>query len=81
MNLQVAKWGNSLAVRLPAEVARVLDLKEGSTVEAGYTVDGCVALRPAKWDREAFHEELRKFRESMPMTDSTLIELRRQARY
>jgi Antidote-toxin recognition MazE, bacterial antitoxin len=27
--MQVAKWGNSLAVRLPATVVEALDLKEG----------------------------------------------------
>ncbi|WP_143749548.1 AbrB/MazE/SpoVT family DNA-binding domain-containing protein, partial [Caballeronia arvi] len=27
--MQVAKWGNSLAVRLPASVVDALDLKEG----------------------------------------------------
>ncbi|MEQ9564472.1 MAG: AbrB/MazE/SpoVT family DNA-binding domain-containing protein, partial [Pseudomonadales bacterium] len=27
--MQVAKWGNSLAVRLPADLVRELGLKEG----------------------------------------------------
>lgn len=31
--MQVAKWGDSLAVRLPKEVVEVLGLREGSTVE------------------------------------------------
>ena len=31
--MQVAKWGNSLAVRLPANLVAVLDLKEGEEVE------------------------------------------------
>jgi antitoxin MazE len=31
--MQVAKWGNSLAVRLPAAVVEALDLKEGDQVE------------------------------------------------
>ena len=29
----VLKWGNSLAVRLPAEVVDALDLKEGDRIE------------------------------------------------
>lgn len=29
----VAKWGNSLAVRIPADVARELGLREGDSVE------------------------------------------------
>ncbi len=31
--MQVAKWGNSLAVRLPAAVVEALKLKEGNQIE------------------------------------------------
>lgn len=31
--MQVAKWGNSLAVRLPASVVDALELKEGDHVQ------------------------------------------------
>lgn len=31
--MQVAKWGNSLAVRIPADVARSLGLAEGDHIE------------------------------------------------
>jgi antitoxin MazE len=31
--MQVAKWGNSLAVRLPAAVVEALGLKEGDDIE------------------------------------------------
>jgi antitoxin MazE len=31
--MQVAKWGNSLAVRLPSSVVDALDLKEGDQIE------------------------------------------------
>ena len=31
--MQVAKWGNSLAVRIPAAVVDALDLKEGDEIE------------------------------------------------
>ncbi len=31
--MQVSKWGNSLAIRLPAAVVEVLGLKEGDDVE------------------------------------------------
>lgn len=33
--MQVGKWGNSLAVRLPASVVELLGLKEGDEVEIG----------------------------------------------
>lgn len=31
--MQVSKWGNSLAVRLPNAVVKALDLKEGDQIE------------------------------------------------
>jgi antitoxin MazE len=31
--MRVEKWGNSLAIRLPAEIVEALDLKEGDEVE------------------------------------------------
>ena len=31
--MQVAKWGNSLAVRLPTSVVQALDLKEGEELD------------------------------------------------
>ena len=31
--MQVGKWGNSLAVRLPASVVELLGLKEGDEIE------------------------------------------------
>ena len=31
--MQVSKWGNSLAVRLPSAVVEALDLKEGDEIE------------------------------------------------
>ncbi len=31
--MQVSRWGNSLAVRLPSTVVEALDLKEGDQIE------------------------------------------------
>jgi antitoxin MazE len=31
--MQVSKWGNSLAIRLPAAVVEALELEEGDSVE------------------------------------------------
>ena len=33
--MNVSKWGNSLAVRLPAAVVEALELKEGDEIEIG----------------------------------------------
>jgi antitoxin MazE len=81
MDLQVAKWGNSLALRIPAEVVRQLGLREGDTVEASLTVDGTLSIRPAHFDRNAFAAELREAREAMPAGTPVVEEMRRGARY
>jgi antitoxin MazE len=81
MDLQVAKWGNSLALRIPSEIVRRLGLREGVTVEAQITVDGSLSIRPAQWDRKAFALELNDARSTMPMSESVMEELRSGARY
>lgn len=81
MDLQVAKWGNSLALRIPSEIVRRLGLREGATVEAQLTVDGSLSIRPAQWNRKAFALELTEARSAMPMSDPVVNELRRGARY
>ena len=81
MELQVAKWGNSLALRIPSEVVRRLGLREGVTVEAQLTIDGSLSIRPAQWNRKAFALELTQARSAMPMSESVMEELRGGARY
>ena len=81
MNLNIARWGNSLALRIPADYARRAGLKEGDSMEASLTADGGIAIRPARWNRKAFAQELAKTRDAMPMGTSVMNELRRGARY
>jgi antitoxin MazE len=81
MNLHIARWGNSLALRIPAEVVRSLGIKEGDSVETSLTADGGLAIRPARWDRKTFARELAEARAAMPMGASVMDELRRGARY
>lgn len=35
MKMQIGRWGNSLAVRLPKAMAERLNLKEGDEIDAG----------------------------------------------
>jgi antitoxin MazE len=63
--MQVAKWGNSLAVRLPAVVVEALRLKEGDEIEihiAGAREFG-VGRKPM---REDFLNKLRAYRGRLP---------------
>lgn len=81
MHLQIAKWGNSLAMRLPAELVRRFGLRDGDSVDAHLTVDGALTIRPANWSRRSFAAELTAAREAMPMGRTVMEELRGQARY
>ena len=81
ISLQIAKWGNSLAMRLPSDLVRRFGLREGDTVEAQLTADGALTIRPAGWSRRAFAAELAEAREALPMTRPVIEDLRNQARY
>ncbi|HLY57309.1 MAG TPA: AbrB/MazE/SpoVT family DNA-binding domain-containing protein [Stellaceae bacterium] len=63
--MQVAKWGNSLAVRLPATVVEALDLRAGDQIEihvAGPR-EFAVARKPG---RDQLLKRLRAFRGRLP---------------
>ena len=81
MNLQIAKWGNSLAVRIPAEYVRQIGIKEGDQLEAHLGADGALNLRPAQWSRKAFAKELLQKCEAIPVGTSVIEMLRGEARY
>jgi antitoxin MazE len=81
LTLQVSRWGNSLAVRLPADLARQVGLREGDSVEARLTVDGTLALRPSGWNRRAFASELAAARDALPVSAPVVEGLRSDARY
>jgi antitoxin MazE len=51
------------------------------SLEARRAIDGTLSTRPARWDRKAFALELAKARSAMPMSESVMDELRREARY
>ena len=63
--MQVSKWGNSLAVRLPASVVEALDLKEGDEIQirAVEATEFEVARKPTRQDLIV---RLRQFRGRLP---------------
>lgn len=65
--MQVAKWGNSLAVRIPADVARALGLREGDEVELRALDGNELAVITEKQRRAEAIERLRSFRGTMPV--------------
>jgi antitoxin MazE len=79
MRLQIAKWGNSLAVRLPMECARAVGLQEGDSVEASVSPAGEITLAPEKaFKKPAFLARLAKLHAAMPMTEPVVERMRRE---
>lgn len=63
--MQVSKWGNSLAVRLPAAVVEALELKEGDDIEIQVADARVFAVRK-KGGRDELLARLRSFRGRLP---------------
>ena len=82
MELMVSKWGNSLAVRLPAESARRIGVGEGDTLIAEVTADRRLVL--AREDRAIGKTESRRLRQFLGRQKETapvVGDMRRGARY
>ena len=63
--MQVAKWGNSLAIRLPVAVVEGLKLKEGDDIEIVIADERLFGISK-KPDRIELLKGLRKLRGSIP---------------
>ena len=63
--MRVAKWGNSLAIRLPVAVVEALRLEEGDEIEihAAGEREFAVARKPSRQD---FLNRLRAYRGRLP---------------
>jgi antitoxin MazE len=63
--MQVAKWGNSLAVRFPASLVQALNLKEGEEIELHLLGERSLAVA-RKDTPEQMLERLRALRGRLP---------------
>ena len=82
MELMVSKWGNSLAVRLPAESAKKIGVAEGDTLIAEVSADGRLVLAPeGRAIGKAESRRLRQFLDRQKETAPVVREMRRRARY
>jgi len=63
--MQVAKWGNSLAIRLPAAVVEALELKAGDEIEI-HVADRRAFAIARKPNRDELLKRLRGFRGRLP---------------
>lgn len=81
MNIQISKWGNSLALRIPTAIIKEINLKDGDKVEATLSKDGSLIIRPQKLSRKEISTKLRAFRATLKMGKSVMDEVRSEARY
>jgi len=82
MELMVSKWGNSLAVRLPAGSAKRIGVGEGDTLVAEISADGRLVLAPeGRTIGKADTRRLRQFLGRQKKTTPVVGEMRRGARY
>jgi len=63
--MQVSKWGNSLAVRLPSTVVEALDLKEGDQIEIRIAGEREFEVRRDRSKQSAL-ARLRRLRRPLP---------------
>jgi antitoxin MazE len=63
--MQVSKWGNSLAVRLPATLVQALDLKEGEEIRL-HAIDARTFEVSKKTEVKELLARLRQFRGRLP---------------
>ena len=63
--MQVSKWGNSLAIRLPAVIVEALKLKEGDEIEIRIAREREFEVRRDQSRNKAL-ERLRKLRRPLP---------------
>jgi len=63
--MQIAKWGNSLAVRIPASVVDALRLREGDDVEIHVAGERVFALDKKPGAKELL-ARLRQYRGRLP---------------
>ena len=82
MELMVSKWGNSLAVRLPAESAKRIGVGEGDTLIAEVSADGRLVLAPeGRAIGKVESRRLRQFLGRQKETAPVVRVMRREARY
>ncbi len=63
--MKVAKWGNSLAIRLPAAVVEIMDLKEGDEIDVRIVGTGTIEVERSK-ALDDMLVRLRKYRGLLP---------------
>jgi antitoxin MazE len=81
MRAQVAKWGHSLAVRIPAACARKIGLRVGDAIEIEAVGDELRLVPERPFDKAAFLAALDELHADMRMGEPIVPRMRGEARY
>lgn len=85
MELSIGKWGNSLALRLPAEVARLMRVTEGSKLSFELdTSSGRAVLQKPQAENEEFKlafAAMRRHSSTLSTRGNSVREMRDTNRY
>ena len=82
MKLLIAKWGNSLAVRLPSDCVRQAGLREGDQVDAQVDPNGQIRLTPQQsFDKNDFMTRIRRLHGTRAQTEPIVEQMRKLERY
>ena len=81
-DLPIGRWGNSLAVRIPAKLAKELGVGEGSLLRAQVLGPARVRLSAKQpLDMKSFVRNVRELRQRLPATEPVVEAMRRGSRY
>ena len=82
LDLPVARWGNGLAVRISAHMARELNVTEGSVIQAEVVGPAQLRLASGKpFDQAAFLARLDRLHQRMAVTEPVVEKMRGDDRY
>jgi antitoxin MazE len=83
VRLQISKWGNSLAVRLPASYTKQVGVTTGDYLEAKIDSSGEMHLAPSapKVDKALMLKKISALHKSLPQTKSVMDAMRKDTRY
>lgn len=82
MRIQIGRWGDNLAVKLPIALTQKGFYEEGDILEVEIKPDGSLNLAPAQaFDKKAFLAKLDQLHESLPCTESVIEQMRQEQRY
>ena len=70
--MQVAKWGSSLAIRLPTDLAHALDIKEADDVDV-FAEDGKLTIKAKRTDKKIIFDKMSALSKSLPDDWNTIV--------